>query len=107
MKLSIRILLLIFFCLSLNISYSFAEERHPLIKIIKREIIEWTTVSRTSPVCEMAGCLVMHYDTLNQKGIKFMVTFAEIKWKGEIKEIELERMEMETKEVPKREIFCR
>lgn len=31
-------------------------------------VTNWTTVSKTSPVCNMAGCCVMHYATLNQVG---------------------------------------
>lgn len=51
----------------------------------------WTTVSRTTPVCEYgAGCTVLHYATLNQIGSVATNLVATFVWKGRTNQITLE-----------------
>lgn len=98
----IKLLICIFIIfLTSNIN---ASESSSLVKIIDREIVEWQTISRTTPICGMRGCITMHYPKLNQIGTKYKVKFAQIKWKGQIKEIELERNVIGSDEPLKREI---
>ena len=72
------------------------------------EIVDWVTVSRTTPVCNMAaGCLVFHYDTCNQVGTKYVIKYLDIEWNGKKKTIELERTAVKgTDGILKRSILC-
>ncbi len=76
------------------------------VEIKTGEVVEWTTYSRTSPVCGLFGCLVIHYDTCHQSGVKYITKYIEIEWKGEIKTLELERTEADTKEELRQDVLC-
>jgi hypothetical protein len=71
-----------------------------------KEEVEWTTISRTSPMCNMRGCLVIHHDTCNQIGKKVSVTYLEIMWKGKLRQFELEREPIEKDEVLEQSVVC-
>lgn len=58
---------------------------------MQREIVEWRTISKTIPVGRGSYWGGINNITLNQVGTKYLVTFAQIEWKGQTKEFELER----------------
>ncbi len=80
------------------------------LDIKEGEVVEWRTVSKEAPVCDMngsgIGCAVMHYTMCNQIGIKYTTKYIEVKWNEETKALELERTMVETTDVLERKIIC-
>lgn len=78
--------------------------------IIIKTIIDWTTVSITSPVPSYCGpsCVhtVMRYDTCNQIGQEYEVTIAQFEWNGATKEVELGRRAVNSSQELKQSVIC-
>ncbi len=59
-------------------------------------VTNWTTVSRTVPVCDQVGCLVIHYNTLHQVGSIGTNLVARIEWKEKRFDMLLEQGQFQT-----------
>jgi len=73
--------------------------------VVTKVLIVWVTASVTSPVNRCGNCAVMYHDTCNQIGTKYELTLAQVEWKGQVKEIELERHRI-TDEQLERSVAC-
>jgi len=81
-----------------------------LALIFTKLIIEWTTVSTTSPVRTSGGpgytYAVLVFDTCNQVGTDYEVTMAKFDWQGKEKIVEIGRKKIESATVATRSIPC-
>ena len=78
--------------------------------IFTKLIIEWTTVSTTSPVRDLGGpgytYAVYVSDACNQIGADYEVTMAKFDWQGKEKIVEIARKKVESATVATRSIPC-
>ncbi len=62
-------------------------------------VTNWVTVSKTIPVCDKVGCLVIHYTTLHQVGTVTTNLVARVEWKGKTSDAVLEQGQISTIQV--------